>query len=394
MREEYIIKTEEKFLLEVYSKRPVAIVEGKGAIVKSESGKEYIDCIGGWGATNIGHSNESLIKAINEQAKKLISCPSILYNNIRAKTAAKLVEISPDGLDKVFFTNSGTESIEAALKFAILSTGKTEIISAMKGFHGRTLGALSVTHKKKYREDFLAFLNPKNIHFVPFNKYDKLKEKINSDIAAIILEIVQGEGGVNIGDKTYFQQVRELCDQHGIILIIDEVQTGFGRTGKLFACEWMELNPDIICLAKSIAGGLPMGAVIVNNKIKSARGKHGSTFGGNPLASAACLATIEFIEENNLTEQSKEKGEYFLSQLVSQIGNHEKIRNIRGLGLMIAIELKEDNQFYIKNLMENGILCIPTGKTILRFLPPLVITYEEINQIISILVKVINLKAI
>lgn len=377
---------EQKYEFEVYPKRDLVIVKGKNSKVWDDKGNEFIDCTAGHGVANIGHCNPEIIKAINEQSKKLITCQGIFYNDKRALLMERLVDISHDNLKRVFLCNSGTESIEAAIKFARFTTKKTDFISAMRGFHGRTMGALSATHNPKHKEDF----KPMVVGFshVPFNNFEKLEEKVSDNTAGVILEIVQGEGGVNIGEKEYFQKVRKLCDEKGLLLIIDEVQTGFGRTGKMFAYEHVEIEPDILCLAKAIAGGLPMGAVLCSDKIQMPMGRHGSTFGGNPLVSAAANASIQFIIDNNLTKEASEKGDYLVSKL--EEASLEKIRNIRGLGLMIGIELKEKSKQYILGLIEEGVLALPAGSTIIRLLPPLTISYEELDFVIEKLIKVLG----
>lgn len=382
-----IKETEDKYSTGVYSKRDLVIVRGKGAKVWDINNKEYVDCIGGVGTQNTGHCNEYVVNALKEQSQTLISCVEIFYNDKRAALMEKLVEISPKGLNHVFLCNSGTESIEGAIKFARGSTGKKEIISALRGFHGRTFGSLSATWKKKYQEPFEPLVP--GFKSVRYNDFEDLKEKITDNTAAVILEIVQGEGGIYLGNKDYFLKVRELCDEKNTLLIIDEIQTGFGRTGKMFACEHFSLNPDIMCLAKSLAGGVPMGAVLLNEKsIKIPKRSHGATFGGNPLACAAALANIKFIEENKLWEKSEELGKYFISKLKNI--KSDRIREIRGLGLMVAIELKEKVGPYLKKLADEGVLANIATDTALRFLPPLIISKEEIDFVVEKVDKVLR----
>jgi acetylornithine/LysW-gamma-L-lysine aminotransferase len=377
---------EKKFGFEVFPKREIVIVEGKNDILWDSEGKTYIDCVAGHGVVNIGHGNKAVLEALQKQAERLITCPGIFYNDTRALLMEKLVNITPASLHRVFLCNSGTETIEAAIKFARLSSGKTEIICGMRSYHGRTMGALSATHNPKYREDFQPLLP--GFHFSPFNNFEKLTELVNDNTAAILLEIVQGEGGVNIGKEEYFQKVQNLCRLKDIILIIDEVQTGFGRTGRLFACQHFNLEPDLLCLAKSIAGGVPMGAVLCSDKITEAVGKHGTTFGGNPLACAASIAAIDFILQEQLDQKAKEKGEYFIKKMQ----NHtlQRVREIRQLGLMIGIELKEKSQPYIIRLMEEGILTLPAGATVIRLLPPLTIEYENLEKVVKSLIKILK----
>ncbi len=291
----------------------------------------------------------------------------------------KLVEITPKNLNKVFLCNSGAESVEAAIKFARLASGKTEFICAMRSFHGRTMGALSATFNPKYREPFEPLIP--GFQFVAYNNFEKLKEKVTDKTAAIMLEVVQGEGGVHIGDADYFKQVSKLCKNKNILLIIDEVQTGFCRTGKMFASEYFDLQPDILCLAKAMAGGLPIGAVLCSNKIEVSFGSHGTTFGGNPLVAAAANAAIDFMIEEKLADQALDKGNYFAEEF-SKI-ELEKVREFRQIGLMIGIELKEKVQPYINTLQEKGVLAIPAGVTVLRLLPPLTISKEDLGIVIE-----------
>jgi acetylornithine/LysW-gamma-L-lysine aminotransferase len=374
---------ENRYALNLFQKRGLTIVKGHRARLWDDSGREYIDCTSGHGVAGVGHANPSVAKAISEQARTLVTCTGSFYNPTRAQLMEKLVEISPSSLSKVFLCNSGTESIEAALKFARLSTGKAEFITAMRGFHGRTFGALSATYDPKYRKDFEPLVP--GFSYVPFNKFDKLEEAVTNNTAAILLEIIQGEGGVHPGTKAYLLQTQELCHERGIFLIIDEVQTGFGRTGKLFACEHFDISPDMMCLSKAMAGGFPMGAVLCSDKVSISTGKHGTTFGGNPLACAASLATIDYIEENNLVQASHEKGIYFSEKFSKQ--DLPAVRELRQMGLMIGIELKEKSQKYIEALQNEGILVIPAGPTVIRLLPPLVISYEELDIVIEKLIS-------
>ncbi len=372
----------------LYPKRDMVLTEGSGALVKDIEGREYIDCMAGHGVASIGHGNPSLVQAITRQASKLITCPGTFYNDTRAQLLEKLVQIAPPGLNRAFLCNSGTEAVEAAIKFARLTTGKTGFICAMKGFHGRTLGALSATHNPKYRTPF-APLVP-GFRYVPYNKFQRLEEAVEQSelpIAGIILEPVQGEGGVHIGDADYFRQVRELCDAKNIMLIIDEVQTGFCRTGKWFGVEHLGIVPDMMCIAKAMAGGLPMGGVLCADKIEVLMGAHGTTFGGNPLACAAASATIDVMRENRLWEQAEEKGRYLVQKL--QAVHSPKVRDIRGKGLMIGIELKEKVKPYLTALLSEGVLALPAGATVLRLLPPLTIEYPQLDTVIEKIQKVL-----
>jgi acetylornithine/LysW-gamma-L-lysine aminotransferase len=377
---------EDRYALNLFAKRGIAITKGKDTRVWDDEGNEYIDCTSGHGVAGIGHANEALAKALYEQAQTLVTCTGSFYNEKRALLMEKLVKLSPDGLNKVFLCNSGAESVEAALKFARISTGKTEFIAAMRSFHGRTMGALSATFNPNYRKPFEPLVP--GFSFAPYNNFEKLQEKITDKTAGIILEVIQGEGGVNPGEKEYLQKVQSLCNEKNILFIVDEVQTGFGRTGRLFACEHHNLQPDLLCLSKAMAGGYPMGAVLCSDKVKISYGQHGTTFGGNPLACAASLATIDFILSENLPQQAEEKGAYFKEQLSKH--HLPRIREIRQIGLMIGIELKEKSGPFITKLQELGVLTIPAGATVIRLLPPLTISKDDLDEVVEKLVTVLS----
>ncbi len=377
---------QDKYELNIFPKRDIVLVKGKNSKVWDENGKEYIDCISGHGVANIGHCNDKVIEAIEQQAKKLITCPGSFYNDTRALLMQKLISISPKSLNKVYLCNSGAEANEAAIKFSRYSLKKPNFICAMRGFHGRTMGALSATFNTNFRKDFEPLVP--GFTFVPFNNIQKLNNAIDEKTVGVILEIVQGEGGVNIGEKDYFLQAQELCIKKGVLLIIDEVQTGFCRTGKMFASDYFDLQPDIMCLAKAIAGGLPMGAVLCSDKVSIDVGKHGSTFSGGPLVCAAANAAIDFMVDNKLSETAKDKGEYIIKKLEKK--NLLKIREIRYLGLLIGIELREKVKPYILKLMEAGVLTLPAGATVLRLLPPLTISYEELDVVAERVIEVLE----
>jgi len=371
----------------VYAKRDLTIVRGQGALIWDDDGNEYIDCVGGQGAANLGHAHPKIVQAIHEQASQLISCPEMFYNPQRAAISARLAALAPGKMERVFLCNSGTEAIEAAFKFARYTTGRRKIIATMRGFHGRTMGALSATWNKHYREPFEPLVP--DFQHVPYNKLERLETAIDDETAAVILEVVQGEGGVHPGTAEYLQGTQALCRERGVLLIIDEVQTGFGRTGKMFACEHYGLEPDLLCLAKSIAGGVPMGAVLIGERVGELDpGVHGSTFGGNPLAAAASLAALDVIKDESLPLRAAELGEYLLEKL--QEINSPLIREVRGLGLMVGIEIKQKVASYLQALTERGVLAQPAGLTVIRLLPPLVITREQIDQVVEALTEILQ----
>jgi acetylornithine/LysW-gamma-L-lysine aminotransferase len=375
-----LIALEDRHTSGFYHKRPIAIVRGKGARLWDADGKEYIDCVGGHGVANVGHCHPKVVAAIKEQADRLITCPEGFYNDRRAELQAKLVRIAPPGLERVFLCNSGTEAVEGAIKLARLITGRPGIVAAKNGFHGRTFGALSATWRAEYRQPFEPLV-PGFAH-VPYNNLAVMEEALDEDVAAVILEVVQGEGGVIVGDGDYLRGVQRLCQERGALFIVDEVQTGFGRTGRLFACEHYGLEPDLMCLAKAIAGGIPMGAVLLGCRLGELPSRvHGATFGGNPLACAAALATIRTIEEEALPQRAAELGSYFLSRL--QDLDSPLIREVRGMGLMVAIELKRRAKPYLAALMERGVLALSAGPIVIRFLPPLVISREDLETVVQ-----------
>jgi acetylornithine/LysW-gamma-L-lysine aminotransferase len=375
---------EKSYDFNVYAKRDLMLVRGKNARVWDDEGKEYIDCISGHGIANVGHCNDRVVAAIEAQARRLISCSVTIYNDARARFLERLLSVTPENLKRAFLCNSGTEAIEGAIKFARFTTRKREFVCAMRGFHGRTMGSLSATFNPEYRKEFEPIVP--GFRHAPFNNFQKLAENVTGDTAGVILEIVQGEGGIHVGSGEYFTAVRKLCDEKNILLIIDEVQTGFCRTGKMFACEHFALKPDILCVAKAIAGGVPMGAVVCSDKIQPPFGKHGSTFGGNPLACAAGLAAIDFMVESRLADQAREKGDAFVGRLKAQA--FPNVREIRHLGLMVGMELKEKVQPYLVKLMEEGVLAMPAGATVLRFLPPLTISREDLDTVADKVTKI------
>lgn len=370
----------------VYKSREVSLVKGSGALVWDDQGQQYIDCTAGIGVANIGHGNPELAEAICRQARRLITCAGVFPNDVRAECMDKLTSISPTGLDRVFLCNSGTESIEGAIKFVRQSTGRSEIVSAIRGFHGRTMGALSATPSKEYQQPFSPLV-PGFAH-VPFNRVDALDEAVSEATAAVLLELVQGEGGVRLATQEYIDAASEICRQRGALLIVDEIQTGFCRTGKMFACEHYDVRPDVMCLAKSIAGGVPMGAILVNDRIETKVGTHGSTFGGNPLACAAFLASVKFMEQENLAARAARLGNHFVSEFAAS--KPAPVREIRHLGLMIGVELRIRANPCLRELQAQGILALPAGTTVLRLLPPLVISELQLEEVAQKLQSVLQ----
>ena len=390
MNEQEVIDIERRLMANVYAKRPVIISRGRGALVWDIHGKEYIDCTGSYGVCIVGHSHPKVVEAIKRQAETLISCHGSFYNDVRSELLQKIVQIAPKSLNKVFLGNSGAESVECAIKLARKFSGKPEIIAMMGAFHGKTMGALSATWDKKYREPFKPLVP--GFKHVPPDNLEKMREAITEKTAAIIVEPIRGEGGVRIPPKGFIQGLREICDEKGVLLILDEVQTGFGRTGKMFACEHWGVTPDIICLAKSVAGGLPLGITIAKENIMSSLklGEHTSTFSGNPLVCAAACAAIEVMVVERLPERAATLGGYFKEKLEELQARHKIVREVRGLGLMIGVELRFDVLNIILKSLDRGVLILDAGRNILRFLPPLVIKREHIDRVIATLDTVLE----
>ena len=380
-----IVEIESQHTSGLYLKQPIAIVRGQGALLWDVDGNEYLDCSSGHGVANLGHAHPKVAEAISRQASTLITLFETFPNDKRATLMEKLTALAP-GLERVFFCNSGTEAIEAAIKFSRLATGRTGIVAAMRGFHGRTMGALSATWNKKYREPFEPLV-PDYSH-VPYNKIEAMEKAVTDKTAAVLLEPVQGEGGVYPAHSSYMEAVREICTEHGVLLIMDEVQTGFGRTGRMFAYQHYGITPDLLCVAKSLAGGIPIGAVLIGPAVQNlSPGLHASTFGGNPLSCAAAVAALSVIEEENLPRQALVKGAYLMDQIRSI--KSPLIRQVRGLGLLIGIELKQKVAPYLRALQERNIIALNAGLTTIRLLPPLVITYQQLDQVIAALAEVL-----
>ncbi|GFO95889.1 acetylornithine and succinylornithineaminotransferase [groundwater metagenome] len=370
----------DKYIFNTYTRQPIAIKKARGAVVTDLNGKEYIDCVAGIAVNNVGHCHPSVVEAIKRQAEELIHVSNLYYTEHQALLAEKLVNLTR--MDRVFFCNSGAEAVEGALKLARKAAGKNEFIAAEHAFHGRTRGALSVTHKEKYRKPFEP-LAP--AVFVPYNDADAIRAAITQDTAGVILEAVQGEAGVIIPSDEYLREVREICDETGTLMILDEVQTGFGRTGKWFAREHSGIKPDIMTLAKAMGGGFPMGAMLAREDVAAnfGRGDHASTFGGNALSCAAAIANIEVIKKEKLVAKSEQLGVYLMKRLKGL--NRDYVKEIRGRGLMVGMELSIKCEDIVGRARERGVLLNCTSDSVLRFVPPLTITREQLDTVIGML---------
>ena len=377
--------TEDDFMGALYQRFPVTIEKGVGAHVWDVNGKEYIDCMGGYGVAIVGHQNKRVVKAIKEQVDKIITVHSSLYNKTREEFLKTLISLAPKGLTQVHLNNSGAEAVEAAIKFARKFTGKKGMVAMKGSYHGKTLGALTLTFNPKYKKAFEPLVE--KVSFASFGDIESLRSTIDEDTAFVILEPIQGESGIIVAPDGFLQEVRKLCDEKGILLIFDEIQAGLGRTGRLWACDHWNTAPDILCLAKGIAGGVPMGATLVRPDILAAmsKGEHSSTFGGNPLSCAAGIATLHALTQDGLIENSEKMGKIFREGLEKLKEKHTIIREIRGKGLMIGVELKFEVKDVLMNLMKEGVLMLYSGRNILRILPPLVITKEDITKVLETL---------
>jgi acetylornithine/LysW-gamma-L-lysine aminotransferase len=390
VNEQQIMETENRYLANVFSKKPVVLTSGKGALLWDINGREYLDCSSSYGVAALGHCHPKIVEAIKTQVEQLITCHGSYYNDKRAEFIEKLIKITPKGLDKAFLSNSGAESVECAIKLARKATSKTEIIALMGSFHGKTMGALSASWDKKYRDPFLPLI-PDIKHVAPDNP-DKIREAITDKTAAVLMEPIRGEGGIRIPPNGYLREVKEICNKHGVLLILDEVQTSFGRTGKLFGCQNWEVTPDIMCLAKPFAGGLPIGITVATESLMSTlkTGEHSTTFSGSPLVCAAGCAAIDTLIEEKLADKAALNGKYFKTQLEELAAKHKIIKEIRGLGLMLGMEFRYDVHSVLLKALNRGVLIVDAGRTVVRLLPPLVITKSQIDHAITVLDAVLE----
>ena len=376
---------EDQYLGNLYQRFPVTIEKGLGSHVWDTDNNEYIDCMGGYGVALVGHRNERVVNAIKSQIDKVITVHSSFYSKTREEFLQTLIDIAPSGLSQVHLNNSGAESIEAAIKFARKFTGKKKMVAMKGSYHGKSMGALSLTFNPKYREPFQPLVE--EVLFSPYGDVDTLQNVVDKDTAFVILEPIQGESGIHVPPEGFLREVRKICDENDSLLIFDEIQSGLGRTGSMWASEHWKTVPDIMCLAKGIAGGVPMGATLVRPDILAVmkKGEHSSTFGGNPLACAAGTATLQALTQDGLIENAKSVGEKFLRGLEELKSKHKIIREVRGKGLMIGVELKFEVKDILMEGIKNGLLLLYSGRNILRFLPPLVISEEDIVKTLQIL---------
>jgi len=389
--ENTIIEEEKKYIMNTYGRLPVVLIRGNGVYVEDVKGRRYVDFISGIGVNNIGHCNPKLVENVKKQLETLIHVSNLYYTVPQVKLAKKLAYLS--GLDKVFFSNSGAEANECAIKLARrygkkMGIGEGEIITMERGFHGRTLATITATPKVEYQKGFEPL--PGGFKYVPFNNLDKLMESISNKTTGIMIEPVQGEGGIHVADKEYLKGVRDICDDKGILLIFDEVQCGIGRTGKMFAYQHYDVKPDILTLAKALGGGIPIGATLAKEEVAETftPGSHGSTFGGNPLACVSAYVTLSIVED--LLTHVEEMGEYFIKKLRDLQSKYSFIKEVRGMGLMLGMELSFEGRDIVKKILEKGYLINCTAERVLRFLPPLIIEREHIDALVDALDEIFS----
>ncbi len=383
---ENVFTLEKKFHLQIYDRYPISLLKGEGVFVWDEKGNKYIDALAGIAVNNLGHCHPNVVFAIQSQAAQLIHASNLFYNLPQSKLAFELTKLS--GMDKVFFCNSGVEAVEGALKiarkYAHIKNKTGNILSMENAFHGRSIATLALG-KKKYQEGFGPL--PVDFYQIPFNDIESFKKALDKKIIAVIVEAVQGEGGINIADDKYLKKVNQICHDKDILLIMDEIQCGIGRTGKMFAFQHYDIKPDIITLAKGLGGGFPIGAVLVSNKLKDVLkfGDHGTTFGGNPLACAAALATLKTIINDDLLSHIAKMGKYLQQELWNLHNHHKCIKEVRGMGLMVGIEISINAKEIVKKMIKKGVLINCTSDRVIRLVPPLIIEKNEIDIVVNTL---------
>lgn len=376
---------EDAMMGNLYQRFPVTLERGRGVRVWDTDGKEYLDFMGGYGVALVGHHNERVVAAIKKQVDNIITVHSSLYSNVRRDFLEKIISLAPPKLEQVHMNNSGAESIEAAIKFARKFTGKSGIVAMRGSYHGKSMGALSLTFAPKYRKPFEPLLE--GVSFAKFGDIESLQETITENTGMVILEPIQGESGIHVAPDGFLQNVRKVCDEKNVLLVFDEVQAGLGRTGKMWACDHWNTAPDILCLAKGIAGGVPMGVTLARADIVSSisKGEHSSTFGGNPLACAAGYATLEALTSDGLVDNAARVGAELFAGLEKIAQKRSIVRKVRGRGLMIGIELKVEVRDILFEGIKRGVLLLYSGRNTLRLLPPLVVSSEEVAKVLGVI---------
>ena len=396
MKEQEIFEQDKKDYLPVFNRYKIVLERGEGVYVYDTEGKKYIDFLAGIAVNVLGHGYKPLVEAVSNQAAKMIHCSNLYYTKVQADAASKLVKLS--GLDRAFFCNSGAEANEGAIKISrkyahSIASDKEEIITAWESFHGRTIATLTATGQPKYQEGFGPL--PEGFSYVHYNDIKELEDKISDKTAAVMLETIQGEGGVYPPKADYLKKVRELCDKHGALLILDEIQAGIGRSGKFFAYEKYGVKPDIVTLAKGLAGGVPIGAFIVTEKVANAfhPGDHGTTFGGNPLACAAANVVLDTVPTENFLKNVVDVGNYFKEKLIELQKKYPSvIKEVRGEGLILGAELNFEGREIVNEVLSKGAIINCTSGKVLRFVPPLIIEKSHVDKVVGLIDEVLAKK--
>ena len=385
MKFEEVKQKGEKYLFQNYGRLDIAFEYGKGMYLYDDSGKEYLDLVAGIAVNVLGYAHPKWTAAMQEQVGKLVHVSNLYHIKEQALAAEAVASVAPKGLDRVLFVNSGAEANEAALKLAVRATGRKKVLSALNSFHGRTAGSLAATGQTKYQDTFQPLMNLENFKYYTYGDAESVKSLIDKDTAAFIVEPVQGEGGVKSADAEFFKTARDLCTDNGTVMIIDEVQTGFGRTGKWFGIQNFGVEPDVISMAKALGNGMPIGGIAAKEELAKALtpGTHGTTFGGNPLVTASAYTTINIMKEEKLVENSHDSGEY-LKQQLSSIKSDE-ITEVRGRGLIIGVEMKTKANDFRKYCLDNGVLVNVCHGNTVRLIPPLIIGKEHCDKVVGLL---------
>lgn len=388
MNNKEIIDLDSKYIMQTYGRQPIALTHGEGVLIWDADGNQYTDFFAGIAVNTLGQSHPKIIETIQKQAEKLIHASNVYYTEEQVKLAKKLVEITI--FDRVFYANSGAEANEGAIKLARKYTGKGEIIATNNSFHGRTLVTVTATGQDKYKEPFKPL--PPGFKHVPFGDSKAIADAISEDTAGILIEAIQGEGGVIVPPENYLKEVEAICREKDVLLILDEVQTGFGRTGEMFAYELYGIKPDIMTIAKALGSGYPIGGILARGEVANAfdYGDHGSTFGGNPLGCAVAMTVIDTIKDENLLENSKTVGKYLKNKLNQLKEKYDFIIDVRGSGLFLAVEINRESAEFANKMREKGFLINSTAGNVLRFAPPLIITTNHVDHMIVALDEVFS----
>jgi predicted acetylornithine/succinylornithine family transaminase len=391
-----VIELEKQYLLGTYARHPLVLERGKGVFLQDVNGKKYLDMISGIGVNALGHAHPRIVKVVRDQVAKIIHLSNLYYNQYQGPLAKKLSEAS--GLPRVFFSNTGTEAIDGAIKLArahghkVGGDRKFKLVAANNSFHGRTYGGMSLTATAKYRDDFKPLLE--GVTFINLNDIQALRAAVTDETCGVFLETIQGEGGILECSSEFLREARELCSRHKAALVLDEIQCGLGRTGEMFAFKHHDVMPDILTLAKPIASGIPLGAILLSEEIAASlgQGKHGTTFGGGPLACRVALEFLSVLEDDNLLEHNRKVGAYFHGELTNLQDKFSVVKEVRGRGLMLAIDLNVPSRPYVDAAMEEGVLFNSTHDTVIRMLPPFIVKEKHVDKAIKVLKRLLKKK--